>query len=105
MEKAKIYEELKEKIETYLCNNSFNRDGDEYNDYVSVGFDLSGGIYAECSLSISGYDHEDRGDYDTPSCYGGEIDCEVYDVVVYDEDGEELFSETYVSELSTSITY
>lgn len=105
MEKAKIYEELKEKIETYLCDNSFERDGDEYSDSVFVGFDLSGGIYAECSLSISGYDHEYRGDYDTPSSYGGEIDCEVYELCVYDENGEELFSETYVSELSTSIDY
>lgn len=104
MGKAKIYEELKEEIETYLSENSFEMDGDEYDDRVSHEFELSNGITADCDLIITGHNHHDRGDYFTPPEDSGEINCEVREVVVY-EDGEELFTETYVGELSTSISY
>ena len=105
MDKAKIYEELKDAIETYLSENSFEMDGNEYDDRVSHEFELSDGILADCDLIITGYNHHDRGDYFTPPEDSGEISAEVREVVVYDEEGEELFTETYVNELSTSISY
>ena len=105
MDKAKIYEELKEEIETYLSENSFEMDGDEYDDRVSHEFELSNGITADCDLIITGHNHHDRGDYFTPSEDSGEISAEVREITVFNEEGEELFTETYVSELSTSISY
>lgn len=105
MDKAKIYEELKGQIEEFLCENSFEMDGNEYDDRVSHEFELSDGIFADCDLIITGYNHHDRGDYFTPPDDSGEISAEVREVVVYDEEGEELFTETYVNELSTSISY
>lgn len=104
MDKAKIYEELKERIETYLCETSFGMDGNEYDDRVAHEFELPGGICADCLLIITGYNHHDRGDYYTPPEDSGEINCEVRELNVYKGD-EELFTETCVPELSTSISY
>lgn len=105
MKKEEIYEELKGQIEEFLCENSLEMDGNEYDDRVSHEFELSDGILADCDLIITGYNHHDRGDYFTPPEDSGEISAEVREVVVYDEEGEELFTETYVSELSTLISY
>lgn len=105
MKKEEIYEELKGQIEEFLCETPFEMDGNEYDDRVSHEFELSDGILADCDLIITGYNHHDRGDYFTPPDDSGEISAEVREVVVYDEEGEELFTETYVNELSTSISY
>lgn len=105
MDKEKIYEELKEQIETYLSENSFEMDGNEYDDSVCREFELSDGILADCFLIITGYNCCVGGDYETQPDNSGKINCDVREVIIYDKEGEELFTETYVGELSTSISY
>lgn len=105
MDKAKIYEELKEKIKDFLEDSSFEMDDNKYADRVSHEFELSDGIFADCYLIITGYNIHDRGDYFTPPEDSGEIKCKVEEVTIYNEDGEEFFTETNVSELSIQINY
>lgn len=91
---------IKDDLEKWVCDYPYEPDYDgEVSIDISQEFEI-GDFLVEADVHVYGNFWYDRGDYFTPPDSGGSISWETQRIEFYDEEGESVFKETYVKELS-----
>lgn len=92
---------IKDDLEKWVCDYPYEPDSDgEVSVTISQEFEVGENLLAEVEVHVYGSFWYDRGDYFTPPDSGGSISWETRAIEFYDEDGETIFKEAYVKELS-----
>ena len=89
-----LLKELRETLSGELDVNNFEFGmGELTADFGTMDkeLELSDNITAVVDFKAEGWRHVDRGDYYTPPCESGEITVGITHVVVWNEDGDEIY--------------
>lgn len=106
MDKAKIYNTIKEVIYDHLSRTSFNLIGDTYDDRDEFEIALEGGYVATVTIRVDGYNYHNDGDwYGNVPSDSGLINAYVEELTLWDEEENKVLCEKNVSELSTKYEY
>lgn len=92
MEKTKLYEEIKQGINNYMCRYVAPYEG-EFEDSDCVLVALSDGCDAEVEIEINGYANVIPASRENESEVEVGMDVEVKEIVVWNEEDEEVLRE------------
>lgn len=106
MDKQSAIKALRDEMEAFFDHNTFKGDIDgRISARMECEFDLPEGWGANVTVKANGYEHTDRGDYNTPPSTSGTYWVEAEIATIYDKDGAMVCELRYEKELTLKITY